>query len=111
MAYGSVFASQLCFVIAQSLLFSQPPKKVINDFTVDVELANMAPDVLFFRVSEEIQLSLVRPENCAVWSNPAQGEHSIFYEVSKLMFPEAQSFFRQFALRDFGLEQPRIRSR
>ena len=54
MAYGSVFASQLCFVIAQSLLFSQPPKKVINDFTVDVELADMAPEVLFLRIPEEV---------------------------------------------------------
>src|SRR2546422_9473420 len=95
MAYGSVFASQLCFVIAQSLLFSQPPKQVSNAFTVDVELANMAPDVLFFRVSEEIQLSLVRPEDCSVRSDPAQGEHSILYEVSEFILPEAQSLFRR----------------
>src|SRR5687768_7370233 len=79
--YRTVFTTQPSFVIAQHLARAQPFENVFDDFAVGVEVDDVAADVLFACVSEQIELSLVCAKDRSLSADPMQTGRGVFKKV------------------------------
>src|SRR5687767_86246 len=58
-----------------------------------MKLGNMAADVFFAAITEQIKLRLIRPQNDTVRADPVQADIGIFEEFGQFAFTASQGAF------------------
>jgi hypothetical protein len=56
-------------------------KHVLDDRDVDVELEDVAADVIGWSISEEIQLGMIRPQDGPIRSQPLEADRGVLEEI------------------------------
>ena len=90
MADRSVAMPQPRRVVAQRFAPSQASEDVVDDGLVGVKLGNVPADILFARISEKIELRLVRPKDGAVRAHPVKTDRRGFHEIAQHGLAAAQ---------------------
>src|SRR5690349_13632637 len=80
----TVLATQPRFVVAHHLTFAQPVENVFDRFAVDMKIDDVAADVFLARVTDQIELGLVRAQDRSVGADPVQTDGGVFEEVRQL---------------------------
>src|ERR1700687_258800 len=79
-----VFAPQACLPVPQGFAALQPLEHVFDHGLVDMKLGDVVPDILVTRVSEKVQLRLVRPQNSPICPDPMASDSRVVEEDSQL---------------------------
>ena len=75
---------QARFVIPDLLVRREPLEDVTNDRNIGMKFSDVASDVVLCRVSQKLELGLIRPENRSIRSHPVQGHGGVFEEILQL---------------------------
>src|SRR5689334_22353032 len=68
----AVFITQPRLVIADDFTSAQSLENVFDGFTVVMELDDVAADVLFARVAEQVEFGLIRAQDRSIGADPVQ---------------------------------------
>src|SRR5258706_3698963 len=87
----AILASQPCRVFVQRLPARQTGENVLDRGWIDVKLGDIAAQIFFTRIAEQIQLGLVHPDNDPLGSDPVQTDRGVVEKVAELLFAASQS--------------------
>jgi hypothetical protein len=99
----AVLAAQPRRLVVQGAAGAQGGEDVADDVGVDVEIGDMAADVVVPGIAEHLQLGAVGPQDGAVAGHAVQAFSRVFHEVRELPFALAQGQFSCLAAHGVGV--------
>src|ERR1700747_387359 len=104
----SVLASQRRLEIVDDLAAHEPAPELVETLALDVKFGEVTADVLVRRVSQQLELGRICPQDFSLGTDLVESFERVLDEIRKLLLTQMERLFRFLASGFFGIKHPSL---